>query len=80
MIGEDISECMYDWFYSDHGTSSATVGSVIDATSIADGPVREIMDAILKEPLFLGSFHDTGIEIWLDALREERDDMDMHIT
>jgi hypothetical protein len=38
------------------------------------------VDTIVEEPLFLGSSHDTGIEIWFDALREEREDMDMHIT
>ena len=80
MIGEYISECMDDRLYRDHGSSSSTVWPVIDTTCIADGLIREVMDTIAKEPLFLGSFHDTGIEIWFDALREERDDMDMHIT
>jgi hypothetical protein len=80
MSREYIPECTDDRLDRDNGPSSSTIWSVIDTPCITDCPVGEVIDTIVKEPLFLGSFHDTGIEIWFDTLWEERDDMDMHIT
>jgi hypothetical protein len=40
--------------------------------------VSEVVESIVKEPLFVGSLHDTGIEVRTDTLRKERNNMNMH--
>ena len=65
--------------YSDESTSTSAIRAIIDPSRITDSPVCEIMEIILKEPLFLGSFHDTTFEVGADTLRKKREDMDDHI-
>ncbi len=66
-------------FNGDDGTSSSTIGPIIHPTGIADCPVGEVVEYIAKEPLFLGSFHHTCIEVCSHALSEEREYMDIQL-
>jgi len=67
----EVSDCLGEWFYREDCSSTSSVWTIIDSTRIAYCPVSEIMDKILKKPLFLGSFHDTGIEIWTQTFRKK---------
>lgn len=72
----EISESLSEWLYREDRSGTSSVWTIIDSTCIAYCPVREVMDKILKEPLFLGSFHDTTIEIWSHAPWKEREYME----
>jgi hypothetical protein len=74
----DISDSSSERLYSDDGTRSTSIGSIIDTPCTPYGPISEIIDKISKEPLFLGSLHDTRIEIGSYTLRKERYYMDIH--
>lgn len=67
-----FSKGVCEWFHSDDSASSSTIWMIINSSCITNSPVGEIMYKIMKEPLFLGSFHYTGIEIGFYTLWEKR--------
>ena len=74
----ELSQSMSEGLDRDDRTSSTSVRPIIYSSCVSHRPISKIMKCILKEPLFLGSFHNTAIEIWSHALRKEREYMDVH--
>jgi hypothetical protein len=76
----EISERMSQRLYSNDRSCSSPIWMIINSSSIAYSPISKIMYKITKEPLFLGSFHDTTIQIWFYTFWKKRKYMDRYHT